>query len=373
MTTHNLFTPLTLGGLQLSHRVVMPPLTRMRADAASNAANAMMAQYYGQRATAGGFIICEASQISPDGKGIPCTPGIHSAEQIAGWKLVSDAIHAKGGIAYLQLWHMGRLSHPSHQPGGALPIAPSAIAAAGEATTADFTKEPFPTPRALETAEISALVDRYAQAARNAKAAGFDGVEIHAANGYLLEQFLQSRTNQRTDIYGGSIENRCRVVLDVVQAISQVWGASRVGIRLSPYGIANDSGEADPMPLYSHLIRQLDAFGLSYLHLIEPRASGAGQREVDHQNVPSAARLFRPMWHGRLIAAGNFRAEGANAMIADGDADAIAFGRLFISNPDLPERLRVGASLTPYNRATFYSRGPEGYLDYATMSAAAAG
>lgn len=368
MTTPNLFTPITIGQLALSHRVVMAPLTRMRASLPGPCANEMMARYYGQRASAGGLIIAEASQVSPDGVGVPRTPGIHSPGQIAGWRLVTDAIHAKGGKVYLQLWHMGRLSHPSLQPGGALPVAPSPVAARGEASTADGRREPFPVPRALETAEIAALVERYAQAARNARAAGFDGVEIHSANGYLLEQFLQSRTNQRTDAYGGSIENRCRLTLEVTRAVVAACGGSRVGIRLSPYGIANDSGEDEPMPLYSHLVRELDTLGLAYLHLIEPRASGAGQREVDRQDAPSAARLFRPMWHGALIAAGNFRGDSANAMIAAGDADAIAFGRYFISNPDLPERLREGVALTPYNRATFYGGGEAGYLDYPTMA-----
>ncbi len=371
MTTTHLFKPLSLGRLSLSHRVVMPPLTRMRATEQTYTANPMMARYYGQRATPGGFIIGEASQISPDGRGVPCSPGIHTPEQIEGWKLVTDAVHAKGGHMFLQLWHMGRLSHPSHLD-GALPVAPSAIAAQGEALTANYKREPFLTPRALATGEIPGLIERYAQAARNAMAAGFDGVEIHSANGYLLEQFLQSRTNQRTDAYGGSIENRCRLVLEVTAAIAAVWGADRVGIRLSPYGIANDSGEDEPMPLYTHLIRELDKFGLAYLHLIEPRASGAGQREVDHQNVPSAAKLFRPMWRTKLIAAGNFRGDSAEAMLADGDADAIAFGRLFISNPDLPERLRTGTPLTPYNRATFYSKGPEGYVDYTKADGSAA-
>lgn len=371
MTTTNLHSPLALGRLSLAHRVVMPPLTRMRATPQTHAANALMAQYYGQRATPGGFIIGEASQIAPDGRGLPCTPGIHTPEQIAGWKLVTDTVHAKGGHMFLQLWHMGRLSHPSHLD-GALPVAPSAIAAKGEALTADYKREPFLTPRALATSEIPGLVERYAQAARNAMEAGFDGVEIHAANGYLLEQFLQSRTNQRTDAYGGSIENRCRLVLEVAQAVAGVWGADQVGIRLSPYGIANDSGEEEPMPLYSHLIGELDRLGLAYLHLIEPRASGAGQKEVDHQNVPSAAKLFRPLWRTRLIAAGNFRRDGANQMLAEGHADAIAFGRLFIANPDLPERLRTGVELTPYNRATFYTKGPEGYIDYPKADGSAA-
>lgn len=370
MPATNLFTPLTLGRLSLSHRVVMPPLTRMRAEH-GNAANEMMAQYYGQRATPGGLIIGEASQVSAQGRGFPCTPGIHTPEQIAGWKLCVDAVHAKGGKMFLQLWHMGRLSHPSYLD-GALPVAPSAIAAQGEALTADYKREPFLTPRPLETSEIRGLIESYAQAGRNAMAAGFDGVEIHAANGYLLEQFLLSRTNQRTDAYGGSVENRCRLILEVAQALIGVWGADRVGIRLSPYGIANDTGEPDPMPLYTYLVRELDKLGLAYLHLIEPRASGAGQREVDHQNVPSAAKLFRPHWHSVLIAAGNFRGDSANEMLADGDADAIAFGRLFIANPDLPERLRNGAPLTPYNRATFYTKGPVGLLDYPKMDGSAA-
>lgn len=364
MTTTSLFTPITIGDLELSHRVVMAPLTRMRATIPGHIANEMMAQYYAQRASRGGLIITEASLVSEDGRGAPCTPGIHSAQQIAGWKMVTTAVHAKGGKIYLQLWHMGRLSHQSYQPDGGLPIAPSPVAANVEITTPDFKRVPCPTPRALETSEIPGLIERYVHAARCAMDAGFDGVEIHSANGYLLEQFLQSRTNQRSDNYGGSIENRCRLVVEITRAIAAVCGSKRVGIRLSPFGIANDSGEDDPKPLYDYLISELDKLDLSYLHLIEPRASGAGQRDVDHKNVPSAALLFRPIWSGILIAAGNFNKESANIMLEDRDADAIAFGRFFISNPDLPERLRLDATLTPYNRATFYSRGPEGYVDY---------
>ena len=369
MPNSKLFTPLSLGGFTISHRVVMAPVTRMRATVPGNTANAMMAQYYAQRTSTGGFIIAEASQISPDGQGAPWTPGVHSPEQVAGWKLVTDAVHARGGKIFLQLWHMGRLSHSSYQPDGGAPLAPSPVAAKGEVTTAQLTREPYPVPREIPLAGIPALIGRYAQAARNAMEAGFDGVEIHGANGYLLEQFLQSRTNQRTDAYGGSIANRCRLMLEVTHAVAAVWGAGRVGIRLTPYGIANDSGEAEPMPLYSHLIGELDKLNLAYLHLIEPRASGAGQREVDHKDVPSAAKLFRPMWHGVLIAAGNFQGDNARAMVEAGDADAIAFGRFFTSNPDLPERLRKRATLTPYNRATFYTRGTEGYLDYEPMAA----
>ena len=360
MTAPNLFAPLTIGACALQHRVVMAPLTRMRATRPGECANELMARYYAQRASAGGLIIAEASQVGVGASVAHSTPGSYTAEQVAGWRFTTEAVHARGGSIFLQLWHVGRLSPASMQPGGAAPVAPSAIAAVGKDT-----------PRALETAEIAGLVNSYAQAARNALDAGFDGVEIHGANGYLLEQFLQSRSNQRTDAYGGSIEGRCRLMLAVVHAVTQVCGPQRVGIRLSPYGRANDSGEAEPMPLYSHLIGELDKLGLAYLHLIEPRASGAGQGEVDHQNVPSAAQLFRPLWRGVLIAAGNFRGDSANAMLAAGHADAIAFGRLFISNPDLPERLRQNAELTPYNRATFYTSGEQGYLDYPRLGEAA--
>jgi N-ethylmaleimide reductase len=351
----------------------MAPLTRMRATRPGDCANALMAQYYGQRASAGGLIIAEASQVMAEGQGAPATPGIYTDEQAQGWSLVTRAIHERGGRVFLQLWHVGRISHSSNQPGGVLPVAPSAIAAQGFAISANFTRQPYETPRALRTDEIPGIVAAYVRAARLAREAGFDGVEVHSANGYLLEQFMLSRTNQRTDNYGGSIANRCRLSLEVTRAVAEVWGPERVGIRLSPFGRANDSGEADPMPLYSHIIGELDKLGLAYLHLIEPRASGAGQGEVDHKDVPSAAELFRPAWRGPLIAAGNFRGDSANAMIAAGHADAIAFGRFFISNPDLPERLRVGAALTPYNRATFYGGGVEGYLDYPRMSEAAGG
>jgi len=282
---------------------------------------------------------------------------------------VTDAVHAQGGYVYLQLWHVGRISHASHQPGGAAPVSASAIAAEGMVTTAQFKREPYPVPRALTTEEIPGIVEGYAHAARLAKSAGFDGVEIHSANGYLLEQFMQARSNQRTDAYGGSISNRCRLPLEVTEAVARVWGADRVGIRLSPFGVANGSGEADPMPLYTHIVSELDKLGLAYLHLIEPRSSGAGQADVDHKDVPSACELFRPRWRGVLMTAGNFKADTAADTVARGHADAIAFGRFFISNPDLPERIRRGAEFAPYNRATFYSRGPQGYTDYPTLAA----
>jgi N-ethylmaleimide reductase len=312
------------------------------------------------------LIIAEASPVMATGHGNAGVPGIYSDAQVRGWRAVVDAVHAKGGLIFLQLWHVGRVSHSSFQPGGVLPVAPSAVPISAElrTMTADGKPAAYETPRALETAEIAGVVDSFRHAAINAQQAGFDGVEIHGANGYLIEQFLQSKTNRRTDQYGGSIENRARLLMEIAQAAIGVWGADRVGVRLSPYGIANDSGEADPMPLYTHVIKSLDPLGLAYLHFIEPRSSGAGRAEVNHQNVPSAMVLFRSVWSGVLISAGGFTGETAEAAIAAGHADAIAFGRIFISNPDLPRRLREGYPLTPYNRATFYGGEEKGYTDY---------
>jgi N-ethylmaleimide reductase len=366
MNLPSLFSPLKVGPYQLGHRVVMAPLTRMRAERDSFAPRPLNAEYYGQRATPGGLIIAEASPVTATGRGNPATPGIYTDAQIAGWREVVDAVHAKGGLIFLQLWHVGRVSHSSFH-GGALPVAPSAVPIAGAgmmAMTIDGKVVPYETPRALETGEIGDVVEAFRQGARNALAAGFDGVEIHGANGYLIEQFLQSGSNQRTDQYGGSIENRARLLMEITRAVIEVWGANRVGVRLTPYGIANGSGEADPMPLYSHVVKALDELGLAYLHVIEPRSSGAGRAEVNHQNVPSAMVLFRPLWSGVLISAGGFTGETAEAAIAEGHADAVAFGRIFISNPDLPRRLRRGFPITPYNRATFYGGDVAGYTDY---------
>jgi N-ethylmaleimide reductase len=366
MNLPSLFSPLHIGPYQLRHRVVMAPLTRMRAERLSLAPRALNAEYYGQRATPGGLIIAEASPVMPTGFGNPGVPGIYSQAQIEGWRGVVDAVHAKGGLIFLQLWHVGRVSHSSFQPGGVLPIAPSAVPISPDlkTMTADGKPSAYETPRALETGEIAGVVESFRQGARNALKAGFDGVEIHGANGYLIEQFLQSKTNRRTDQYGGSIENRARFLMEITRAVIEVWGADRVGVRLSPYGIANDSGEADPMPLYGHVVEALNPLGLAYLHFIEPRSSGAGRAEVNHQNVPSAMVLFRPLWRGVLITAGGFTGETAEAAIAEGHADAIAFGRIFISNPDLPRRLQHGFPLTPYNRATFYGGEEAGYTDY---------
>ncbi len=366
MNFPHLFSPLKVGLYQLKHRVALAPLTRMRAAKPSLAPRPLNMEYYAQRATPGGLLIAEASPVTATGFGSPGVPGIYTDAQTEGWRKVVDAVHAKGAFIFLQLWHVGRVSHSSFQPGGVLPVAPSAVAISEEfkTSTADGKVVAYETPRALETDEIPAIVEAYRQAARNALAAGFDGVEIHGANGYLVEQFLQSRTNLRTDRYGGSIEDRVRFLLEVTQAAIDVWGADRVGVRLSPYGISNGSGEAEPMPLYKHAIEQLNPLGLAYLHFIEPRSSGAGRAEVNWQGVPSAMVLYRPIWKGVLITAGGFTGEAADAAIADGHADAIAFGRIFISNPDLPLRLQHGYPLTPYNRKTFYGGDVAGYTDY---------
>jgi N-ethylmaleimide reductase len=366
MNFPSLFSPLKVGPYQLKHRLAMAPLTRMRAEKPSLAPRPLNVEYYAQRATPGGLVIAEASPVMVTGFGSPGVPGIYTEQQIEGWRKVVDAVHAKGGVIFLQLWHVGRVSHSSFQPGGVMPTAPSAVPIAADLKTgtADGKLAAYETPRALETVEISGIIEAYRQGAKNALAAGFDGVEIHGANGYLIEQFLQSNSNLRTDQYGGSIENRVRFLMEVTRAVIDVWGADRVGVRLSPYGVANGSGEADPMPLYTHAIQSLDPLGLAYLHFIEPRSSGAGRAEVNHQNVPSAMVLFRPMWRGVLITAGGFTGETAEAAIAAGHADAIAFGRIFISNPDLPRRLQHGFQLTPYNRATFYGGEAAGYTDY---------
>ena len=366
MNFPHLFSPLKVGPYQLRHRVALAPLTRLRAEKPSLAPRPLNAEYYAQRATPGGLLIAEASSVMASGFGHPGVPCIYSEPQVEGWMKVVDAVHAKGAFIFLQLWHVGRVSHSSFQPGGVLPIAPSAVAISDDlkTSTADGKIVSYETPRALETDEIPGIIEAYKQAARNALAAGFDGVEIHGANGYLVEQFLQSRSNLRTDRYGGSIPNRARFLLEVTQAVIDVWGASRVGMRLSPYGIANGSGEAEPMPLYKHVIEQLNPLGLAYLHFIEPRSSGAGRAEVNWQGVPSAMVLYRLIWKGVLITAGGFTGETAEAAIAEGHADAIAFGRIFISNPDLPLRLQRGYPLTSYDRKTFYGGDVAGYTDY---------
>ena len=359
-----LFTPMQLGDIVLSHRIVMAPMTRMRANTVTSSASQLMATYYSQRATSGGLIIAEASQIVPGGQLMHASPGIYSEQQTSAWQQVTQAVHDKGGKIFLQLWHVGRISHSSWQPNNMLPVAPSAIAANGEVLTRNGQKVAFEQPREMLLEEINQLVLDYSSAAKNAMLAGFDGVEIHSANGFLLEQFLQTRSNNRNDMYGGSIENRCRLVLQVIDAVCAVWGSGRVGIRLSPYGRINDSGETDPIPLYTKLVQELNTRNLAYLHLVEPRSSGAAQQDVDHLDMPEVGTIFRPHWRNTLIVAGNFNGETAKKIIENNCADAVAFGRLFVSNPDLVNRLKENLPLSPYNRSTFYQGNEQGYIDY---------
>jgi N-ethylmaleimide reductase len=360
-----LLTPETLGSIAISNRVVMAPLTRMR-SIEGDVPGPLAATYYAQRAGAG-LIITEATQISPLGKGYPGTPAIYSDAQVAGWEKVTAAVHAQGGKIVLQLWHVGRISHSSHHPSEGLPVAPSAIKPSGMVYTAAWGQEEFETPRALELTEIPALIASYVHAAQQAKKAGFDGVEVHAANGYLLDQFLQDGSNHRTDVYGGSFENRARLPLEVLKAVAAVWGSERVGVRISPYGAFNDMSDSNPVGLFSYFIEQLNNLNLAYLHIIEPRSTMAGGSDQVVSNLPSTSHLFRKLFKGKVIMAGGYDRDSAERDVQSGGADAVAFGRIFISNPDLPERFKLNAALNPYNRATFYGGAAEGYTDYPTF------
>lgn len=351
-----LFAPIRYGAIETANRIVMAPLTRTRANS-DDAVHALQAEYYAQRATAG-LIVSEATHISPQGKGYAGAPGIHSDAQVKGWRAVTDAVHAAGGRMVLQLWHVGRVSHPSLQPGGALPVAPSAIGFEGHAHTYDG-PQAFVTPRALETAEIPGIVDDYAKAAANAKAAGFDGVEIHSANAYLLDQFLRDGTNRRTDRYGGALENRVRLTLEVTDAVLKVWGADRTGIRLSPSLTIHGMSDSNPAATFTHLAGELGRRRLAYLHVVEPsdpRGSPA-DRLIDPV-------LLRNAFVGPYIGNGSYTAERAVAGLAAGRLDAVSFGRLFIANPDLPRRLRENLPLNPLNAARLYGGGSDGYTDY---------
>lgn len=360
MAFDTLFTEFKLGDLTLPHRIVMAPLTRSRSSQPGDIPNDMNVEYYQQRSSAA-LIISEATQISPQGKGYAFTPGIHSAEQIAGWKKITDAVHEKGGHIFLQMWHVGRVSHTALQPDGALPVAPSAIAVEGQAFTYEGMLD-FETPRALETNEISGIVEQYRQAAINAQTAGFDGVEIHAANGYLLDQFLKDATNKREDRYGGSIENRCRIVLEVTQAVTDVWGGNRVGIRLSPTGTFNSMSDSDPQSLNNYLIDKLNPFNLAYIHLVER----FGVSIADDDSKFDFDRL-RSAFNGAYIANGSYDADSAEYSLTNNHSDLVAFGVPFIANPDLPERYKLGAELNEADPDTFYGGGAEGYTDYPSL------
>ena len=360
----DLFSPYALGPLELSNRIVMAPLTRSRAGA-GDVPGPMNAEYYVQRASAG-LIISEATNISQQGKGYAFTPGIYTDAQVAGWKQVTDALHAKGGKIFCQLWHVGRISHESLQPDGALPVAPSAIQPAGKAFT-EHGFEPHPTPRALETSEIPGIIAQYRHAAECAKRAGFDGVEIHAANGYLLDQFMRDKTNHRTDAYGGSIENRVRLTLEVTQAVVDVWGADRVGIRLSPISPANDCGDSNPEPVFTYAVEQLNRFGLVYLHVIE--GATGGPREVANGfDLQKLRRLFK----GAFMANNGYDLALAVEARKKNLADLVAFGKPFIANPDLVERLKRGGPFNELDRATLYGGDARGYVDYPALDASAA-
>lgn len=358
-----LLEPIQLGKYALKNRLVMAPLTRNRATE-GNIPQSINVEYYRQRATAG-LIISEATQISPQGQGYPFTPGIHSAAQIAGWQLVTKAVHEQGGRIFLQLWHVGRISHPCFQPDGGLPVAPSAIAPEGEAST--FTgSQPYVVPRALETAEIPGIIADYHQAAENALAAGFDGVEVHGANGYLLDQFLHDGSNHRTDEYGGSIANRTRLLLEVVNTVVDVWGSDRVGIRLSPSGKVGSMSDRDPMALFTYVVQQLDPLNLAYIHIIEPRV--AGNETAVNPDMALSTHYFRTIYHGTIISAGGHDRDTGEQTLKDGAADLVAYGRLYISNPDLPQRFAASAPLNQYDRSTFYGGGEAGYIDYPVLA-----
>lgn len=353
----NLIKPIQVGDLNLPNRVVMAPLTRCRAGA-GRVPNALMAEYYAQRAGAG-LILSEATSVSPQGVGYPDTPGIWSDEQVQGWTLVTKAVHAAGGRIFLQLWHVGRISHPDFLDGD-LPVAPSAIAPQGHVSLLRPQRE-YVTPRALETAEIPAIVEAYRKGAENAKQAGFDGVEIHGANGYLLDQFLQDSTNKRSDVYGGSMENRARLLLEATDAAISVWGAGRVGVHLAPRGDAHTMGDSNPPATFGYVAEQLGKRGIAFIFTRE----SLGENRIS----PELKKRFG----GVLIANEGFNRETAQQVVAAGEADAVSFGKDFISNPDLPRRLQLNLPLNPYHPETFYGYGQQdprvGYIDYPSLVA----
>ncbi|RYF58603.1 MAG: alkene reductase [Comamonadaceae bacterium] len=358
----DLFSPVTLGALTLSNRIVMAPLTRSRMGS-DGVPDDLHARYYAQRASAG-LIISEATNISAQGRGYALTPGIWTDEQVAGWKKVTDAVHSAGGLIVSQLWHVGRFSHVDLQPNGAAPVAPSAVRAEGQTFTEDGMRD-VSMPRALETSEIPGILHQYRHAAECAKRAGFDGVEVHSANSYLLDQFLRDSTNQRSDAYGGSIENRTRLTLEVTAAVVEVWGSDRVGIRLSP--VTPDAGntplDSQVMQTYGHLIEQLNRFKLAYMHFVEGATATS-------RTVPAGIDLdaLRARFVGPYIGNNNYDLDLALNRRAAGKVNAVAFGRPFIANPDLVRRLREGAELAVAPRETYYGNGAKGYTDWPALA-----
>ena len=355
--TLDLFTPIQLGDLTLPNRIVMAPLTRMRAGE-GNVPTKLNATYYAQRASAG-LIIAEATQVSLQGRGYAHSPGIHTPEQIEKWKLVTSAVHLSGGRIFLQLWHAGRTSHPELQPDGGLPVAPSAIAAEGHAYTFNGGRPNMVAPRALETEEIPVIVEQFRQGAENAMAAGFDGVEIHGANGYLIDEFIEDGSNKRSDRYGGSVANRARFLLEVVEAVTDVWSSNRVGVRLSPSGENYTMDDANREETFGYVVNALNSFNLAYFHLMEPNQWGS--------DTGLDAAFFRPIYQGILMVNGDYNRERGNAVLQSGNADLVSFGRTFLANPDLPKRLALNASLNEPDPKTFYGGGEKGYTDYPSL------
>ncbi len=359
-----LFDPIAVGDLTLPNRIIMAPLTRSRATS-DTVPTDLMTTYYAQRASAG-LIISEATQVTPEGQGYPNTPGIYNDRQTAAWRKITDAVHARGGRIFLQLWHVGRISHPDFQPDSAAPVAPSAIQPQGQLYTSKG-MVPYVTPRALETNEIPGIVAQYAHGARQAKIAGFDGVEVHAANGYLIDQFLRDGSNRRTDQYGGPIENRARFLFEVTQAVVDVWGANRVGVRVSPQGAFNDMKDSDPASAFGYAAQGLSKMGLAYLHTFET----AGEDTPITADNPSVTPILRHAFHGPLMVNGGYTQEKGSAVLTSGAADMVSYGELFIANPDLPERFRQNAPLNPPDKPTFYGGDAHGYTDYPALAQAA--
>jgi len=366
-----LFQPVQLGPYLLPYRIVMAPLTRSRAGQPGNVPTLQNACYYAQRASAA-LIISEATQVSMQGQGYAWTPGIHSREQIEGWRLVADAVHQAGGRIFMQLWHVGRISHPALQPDRMLPVAPSPVRPSGMAFIENERGEaelvPFVTPRALQTIEMRYVVAQFERAANNAKHAGMDGIEIHAANGYLIDQFIESGTNKRTDAYGGRLDHRMRFLMEVVDIVTKVWGPDFVGVRLSPLSTFNDMRDSDPETTFSRIAERLNPYRLAYLHLVNPAKTALEEgREPDDASL-RMLNLIRRRYKGKLMLAGGFDRDTAEKWLEEGRADLIAFGRKFIANPDLPQRFRADTTLNPDDPETYYGGGAKGYTDYPTLA-----
>jgi len=367
MNSRRLLQPLQLGALKLPNRVIMAPLTRMRA-AAGGVPTALMAEYYSQRATAG-LIITEGTAISTQAQGYPSAPGIYTPEQIAAWQTVTDSVHRLNGRIIMQIAHNGRGSLAVYNADGSLPIGPSAIRYEGKVYTPSFQPLDPEIPRALGTEEIPILVDTFADAAENAIVAGFDGVEVQGGNGHLVDQFLCDGSNKRTDIYGGGIEARARFLIEIIDAVSAVIGANRLGVRLSPFGRYGGISDTDSVALFTYVTRELSRLNIAYLHLIEARGSEIGVSDDLRSNAPNNAALFRHAFAGPLISAGAYTPQTGAAAIESGNVDAIAFGRSFLANPDLVARVRNGAALNAPDRTTFYGGGAHGYTDYPVLTA----